>query len=136
MTAAMIASRATGKGPGGKGDWGMETSLESFDVVPGLLVSSHREKLYPILVKFLTAFLGRKRTNTRLEIQRSCNGTKSPPTQAASCSAINPRMYFRFRRISSSTEVGLSVSSCAHLLKPISASASITALKSILPSPR
>jgi hypothetical protein len=33
-TAAMIASRATGNCPGGKGDWGMETSFQSFDLVP------------------------------------------------------------------------------------------------------
>jgi hypothetical protein len=34
MTAAMIARRTTGKGPGDKGDWGMETSFHSFDLGP------------------------------------------------------------------------------------------------------
>jgi hypothetical protein len=80
----MIASRATGKFPGDKGDWGMETSFQSFDVSMRRLVSleacvrlcgedgpnysllsvsAHRErKIYPIL----TAFPGRKRTRTQV----------------------------------------------------------------------
>jgi hypothetical protein len=35
MTTAMIASRATGKGLGKKGDWGMETSFIPFDLSRG-----------------------------------------------------------------------------------------------------
>jgi len=56
--------------------------------------------------------------------------------QAALRTAIRPRMNFRLRRISASTDAGLSVSSCAHPSNPTSASASITAWKSIFPSPR
>lgn len=53
------------------------------------------------------------------------------------CSATTPRMNPRFFRMSSSiTFDGLSVSSCAHSLKPMSASAATTALNSIVPCPR
>src|SRR5580692_10698311 len=38
-TAAMIASRATGKCTGDKGDWGMETSFQTFDVSMRRLVA-------------------------------------------------------------------------------------------------
>src|SRR5262245_32488113 len=51
--------------------------------------------------------------------------------------AITPRMNFKFAPMSFSTDrVGLSHSSCAHLSKPMSASASTTAVKSIFPWPR
>ena len=58
------------------------------------------------------------------------------PTSGALRVAISSRINFRFRRMSASTETGQSVSSWAHPSKPISASASTTALKSIEPSPR
>src|SRR5215510_15245049 len=51
--------------------------------------------------------------------------------------AIISRMNFRFVPISFSMDpVGLVVSSCAHASNPMSASASTTAVKSILPWPR
>jgi hypothetical protein len=62
--------------------------------------------------------------------------TVSVRSQPVFRAAISPRTNFRLRRMSASTDTGQSVSSWAHPSKPMSARASITALKSIVPSPR